>query len=55
MAEEIKLHNVMRKVQNMPLEYDASRAHPRQNWNDQIILNEDYMKPTVHLGENCND
>ena len=34
MAEEIRLHNVMKKVQNMPLEYDASRAHPRQNWND---------------------
>ena len=24
MAEEIRLHNVMRKVQNMPLEYDAT-------------------------------
>ena len=55
MAEEIRLHNVMKKVQNMPLEYDASRAHRRQNWNDQIIVNEDYRKPTSRPRENWND
>ena len=54
MAEEIRLHNVMEKAQNMPLEY-ASRAHRRQNWNDQIILNEDYMKPTSRPREKWND
>ena len=69
MAEEIRLHSVMEKAENMPLEYDASRAHRKQNWNDQIIVNEDYrkpisrprdivnedyMKPTVHLRENWN-
>ena len=54
MAEEIRLHNVMEKAQNMPLEY-ASRAHRRQNWNDQIILNKDYMKPTSRSRENWNN
>ena len=55
MAEEIRLHNVMKKGQNMPLEYDASRAHRRQNWNDQVIVNEDYRKPTSRPRENWND
>ena len=55
MAEEIRLHNVMEKAQNMPLEYDASRARRRQNWNDQIILNEDYIKPTSRSRENWNN
>ena len=55
MAEEIRLHNVMKKAQNMPLEHDASRAHRRQNWNDQIIVNKDYMKPTSRSRENWNN
>ena len=55
MAEEIRLHNVMKKAQNMPLEHDASRAHRRLNWRDQIILNKDYMKPTSRSRENWNN
>ena len=55
MAEEIRLHNVMEKAQNIPLEYDAPRAHTEQNWNGQIIVNEDYMKPASRPRENWND
>ena len=55
MAEEIRLHNVMEKAQNMPLGYDASRAHRRQNWNDRIIVNEDYRKPISRPRENWNN